>query len=97
MISWGDVYKVAAVMMLIVGVPMAQAMYGDWAQQIVVQLSVFQAIVWITLLLFALEVRKAALGTMEMCGRAGTWRQPAGRRRRKTLSRGPCEVAVKKK
>jgi predicted permease len=48
---------------LVVGVPMAQAMYGDWAQQLVVQLSVFQAIVWITLLLFALEVRKAALGT----------------------------------
>ncbi|RCV15747.1 hypothetical protein SETIT_3G082700v2 [Setaria italica] len=48
---------------LVVGVPMAQAMYGDWGQQLVVQLSVFQAIVWITLLLFALEVRKAALGT----------------------------------
>jgi auxin efflux carrier family len=46
---------------------MAQAMYGDWAQQLVVDLSVFQAIVWITLLLFALEVRKAALGT-EICG-----------------------------
>ncbi|CAM0152548.1 unnamed protein product [Urochloa decumbens] len=46
---------------LVVGVPMARAMYGEWAQQLVVQLSVFQAIVWITLLLFALEVRKAAL------------------------------------
>jgi len=47
---------------------MAQAMYGDWAQQLVVQPSVFQAIVWITLLLFALEVRKAAHRT-EICGR----------------------------
>ncbi|CAN6358071.1 unnamed protein product [Urochloa humidicola] len=46
---------------LVVGVPMARAMYGEWAQQLVVQLSVFQAIVWITLLLLALEVRKAAL------------------------------------
>ncbi|CAN6344821.1 unnamed protein product [Urochloa humidicola] len=32
---------------LVVGVPMARAMYGEWAQQLVVQLSVFQAIVWI--------------------------------------------------
>ncbi|OEL35902.1 Auxin efflux carrier component 5 [Dichanthelium oligosanthes] len=48
---------------LVVGVPMAHAMYGEWAQQLVVQLSVFQAIVGITLILFALEVRKATLGT----------------------------------
>jgi auxin efflux carrier family len=41
---------------------MARAMYGEWAQQLVVQLSVFQAIVWLTLLLFVLEVRKAAIG-----------------------------------
>nr|BAD03063.1 auxin transport protein-like protein [Oryza sativa Japonica Group]BAD16311.1 auxin transport protein-like protein [Oryza sativa Japonica Group] len=41
---------------LIVGVPMARAMYGEWAQQLVV------AIVWFTLLLFVLEVRKAAIG-----------------------------------
>ncbi|KAL6839964.1 hypothetical protein ACP4OV_029774 [Aristida adscensionis] len=47
---------------LVVGVPMARAMYGDWAQQLVVQLSVFQAIVWLTLLLFVLELRKAAIG-----------------------------------
>ncbi|KAL5221313.1 hypothetical protein ABZP36_026026 [Zizania latifolia] len=47
---------------LVVGVPMARAMYGEWAQQLVVQLSVFQAIVWLTLLLFVLEVRKAAIG-----------------------------------
>lgn len=47
---------------LVVGVPMARAMYGESAQQLVVQLSVFQAIVWLTLLLFVLEVRKAAIG-----------------------------------
>ncbi|TKW18509.1 hypothetical protein SEVIR_5G435500v4 [Setaria viridis] len=47
---------------LVVGVPLARAMYGEWAQQLVVQLSVFQAIVWLTLLLFVLEVRKAAIG-----------------------------------
>nr|BAC55665.1 auxin transport protein-like protein [Oryza sativa Japonica Group] len=41
---------------LVVGVPMARAMYGEWAQQLVV------AIVWFTLLLFVLEVRKAAIG-----------------------------------
>ncbi|KAG8078891.1 hypothetical protein GUJ93_ZPchr0007g5485 [Zizania palustris] len=47
---------------LVVGVPLARAMYGEWAQQLVVQLSVFQAIVWLTLLLFVLEFRKAAIG-----------------------------------
>ena len=30
---------------LVVGVPMAQAMYGDWVQQLVVHISIFQAIV----------------------------------------------------
>nr|XP_015621859.1 probable auxin efflux carrier component 5a isoform X2 [Oryza sativa Japonica Group] len=56
---------------LVVGVPMARAMYGEWAQQLVVQLSVFQAIVWLTLLLFVLEVRKAAIG-MYVDAAAGT-------------------------
>ncbi|KAK3137227.1 hypothetical protein QOZ80_5BG0449440 [Eleusine coracana subsp. coracana] len=57
---------------LVVGVPMAQAMYGDWAQQLVVQLSVFQAIVSLTLLLFALEARKAAItgGTQQIASAA---------------------------
>ena len=44
---------------LVVGVPMARAMYGNWAGQIVVQLSIFQAIVWLTSLVVVLEVRKA--------------------------------------
>jgi len=50
-------------------------MYGDW-----VQLSIFQAIVWITLLLFVLKVRKVALGTTEIYGRARMWRRPTVRR-----------------
>ncbi len=44
---------------LVVGMPMARAMYGNWAGQIVVQLSIFQAIVWLTSLVVVLEVRKA--------------------------------------
>lgn len=44
---------------LVVGVPLLNAMYGKWSQDLVVQLSVFQAIVWLTLLLFVLEVRKS--------------------------------------
>ncbi|PWZ31311.1 putative auxin efflux carrier component 5a [Zea mays] len=55
---------------LVVGVPMARAMYGEWAQQLVVQLSVFQAIVWLTLLLFVLETRKAAIGMYVVPGGA---------------------------
>ncbi|XP_052137079.1 probable auxin efflux carrier component 5a [Oryza glaberrima] len=44
---------------LVVGVPMARAMYGNWAGQVVVQLSIFQAIVWLTSHMVVLEVRKA--------------------------------------
>ncbi|KAF2909240.1 hypothetical protein DAI22_11g012150 [Oryza sativa Japonica Group] len=40
---------------LVVGMPMARAMYGNWAGQIVVQLSIFQAIVWLTSLVVVLE------------------------------------------
>ncbi|XP_064963316.1 probable auxin efflux carrier component 5c [Musa acuminata AAA Group] len=35
-------------------------MYGRWAQDIVVQLSVVQGIAWMALLLFALEMKKAS-------------------------------------
>jgi auxin efflux carrier family protein len=51
---------------LVVGVPLLGAMYGPWASQLVVQLSVFQAISWLILLLFVLEVRKAGNGMMEV-------------------------------
>lgn len=51
---------------LVVGVPLLEAMYGPWASQLVVQLAVFQALSWLILLLFVLEVRKAGNGMMEV-------------------------------
>ncbi|XP_072970292.1 auxin efflux carrier component 5-like [Typha angustifolia] len=51
---------------LVVGVPLVSAMYGRWAQDLVVQLSVVQAIVWLTLLLFVLELRKARCDGVEL-------------------------------
>ncbi|XP_074570610.1 auxin efflux carrier component 5-like [Curcuma longa] len=47
---------------LVVGVPLVTAMYGQWAQKVVVQLSVVQAVVWLTLLQFVFEIRKAGCG-----------------------------------
>lgn len=44
---------------LVVGVPLAKAMYGSLGVDLVIQGSVFQAIVWLTLLLFVLEMRRA--------------------------------------
>ncbi|KAI3853575.1 hypothetical protein MKW98_025092 [Papaver atlanticum] len=44
---------------LVVGVPMLRAMYGDRGVNLVVQSSVFQGIVWLSILLFVLEFRKA--------------------------------------
>ncbi|XP_008802247.1 auxin efflux carrier component 5-like [Phoenix dactylifera] len=46
---------------LVVGAPLLNAMYGRWAQDLVVQLSVVQGIVWMTFLLFMLELRKAGI------------------------------------
>lgn len=43
---------------LVVGVPLLKAMYGVMAMDLVVQSSVFQALVWLTLLLFVLEIRR---------------------------------------
>ncbi|XP_059315854.1 auxin efflux carrier component 5-like isoform X2 [Lycium ferocissimum] len=43
---------------LVVGVPLMKAMYGEEAVHLVVQGSVTQAIVWLTILLFVLEVRR---------------------------------------
>ncbi|KAF7817754.1 auxin efflux carrier component 5 [Senna tora] len=42
---------------LVVGVPLIKAMYGNMGVQLVVQSSVVQAIIWLTLLLFVLEFR----------------------------------------
>ncbi|OAY70889.1 putative auxin efflux carrier component 6 [Ananas comosus] len=47
---------------LVVGVPLVRAVYGKWAQDLVVQLAVLQAAVWMPMLLFALELRKMRLG-----------------------------------
>ncbi|KAG6472761.1 hypothetical protein ZIOFF_070239 [Zingiber officinale] len=43
---------------LVVGVPLAMAMYGQWEKEVVVQLSVMQAVVWLRLLQFVFEIRK---------------------------------------
>ncbi|KAM7497659.1 hypothetical protein LguiA_022073 [Lonicera macranthoides] len=44
---------------LVVGVPLIKAMYGPGAVDLVVQGSVVQAIVWLTVLLFVLECRRS--------------------------------------
>ncbi|OWM86133.1 hypothetical protein CDL15_Pgr010957 [Punica granatum] len=46
---------------LVVGVPLIKAMYGQMGVDLVVQSSVVQAIIWLTILLFVLEVRRAGL------------------------------------
>ncbi|XP_056160042.1 auxin efflux carrier component 5-like isoform X2 [Syzygium oleosum] len=46
---------------LVVGVPLLKAMYGSMGVDLVIQGSVFQAIVWLTSLLFVLEMRRAGL------------------------------------
>ncbi|KAF0914445.1 hypothetical protein E2562_028523 [Oryza meyeriana var. granulata] len=44
---------------LVVGVPLLDAMYGKWARDLIVQISVVQIIVYFPLLLLAFEVRRA--------------------------------------
>lgn len=46
---------------LVVGVPLGKAMYGQMGVDLIVQSSVFQAIIWLTLLLFVLEFRRTGL------------------------------------
>uniref|UniRef100_A0A2N9IYM0 Auxin efflux carrier component n=1 Tax=Fagus sylvatica TaxID=28930 RepID=A0A2N9IYM0_FAGSY len=46
---------------LVVGVPLMKAMYGQMAVDMVVQSSIIQAIVWLTLLLFVLEFRRTGI------------------------------------
>ncbi|KAK7243273.1 hypothetical protein RIF29_38066 [Crotalaria pallida] len=46
---------------LVVGVPILKAMYGPLAVDLVVQSSVVQAIIWLTLLLFVLEFRRTGI------------------------------------
>ncbi|XP_011014382.1 PREDICTED: putative auxin efflux carrier component 8 [Populus euphratica] len=47
---------------LVVGVPIIKAMYGTAGVDLVVQSSVIQAIIWLTLLLLVLEFRRTGLG-----------------------------------
>ncbi|XP_047048462.1 probable auxin efflux carrier component 5b [Lolium rigidum] len=44
---------------LLVGAPLMDAMYGKWARDIVVQLSVVQAVLWLPVLLVVFEARQA--------------------------------------
>lgn len=46
---------------LVVGVPLLGAMYGRLAVDLVVQFSVVQAIIWLTVLLFVLEFRRSRI------------------------------------
>ena len=46
---------------LVVGVPMIKPMYGALGEDLVVQSSVVQAIIWLTFLLFVLEFRRTAI------------------------------------
>ncbi|KAL0802086.1 hypothetical protein Bca101_057262 [Brassica carinata] len=46
---------------LVMGIPLLQAMYGDYTQNLMVQLVVLQCIIWYTLLLFLFELRAARL------------------------------------
>ncbi|XP_061357415.1 auxin efflux carrier component 5 isoform X1 [Gastrolobium bilobum] len=58
---------------LVVGVPMVKAMYGPLGVDLVVQASVVQAIIWLTLLLFVLEFRRAGIeGTTTLKSKAKT-------------------------
>ncbi|CAM0952232.1 unnamed protein product [Alopecurus aequalis] len=47
---------------LVVGVPLLDAMYGGWARDLVVQISMVQIIVYFPLLLLAFEARRACGG-----------------------------------
>ncbi|XWS65135.1 hypothetical protein CRYUN_Cryun05aG0065000 [Craigia yunnanensis] len=46
---------------LVVGVPLMRAMYGQTGVDLVVQSSVVQAIIWLTMLLFVLEFRRSGV------------------------------------
>ncbi|XWS58820.1 hypothetical protein CRYUN_Cryun08bG0066600 [Craigia yunnanensis] len=46
---------------LVVGVPLMRAMYGQTGVDLVVQSSVVQAIIWLTILLFVLEFRRSGV------------------------------------
>ncbi|KAJ4955613.1 hypothetical protein NE237_012396 [Protea cynaroides] len=51
---------------LVVGVPLLEAMYGQMSVDLVVQSSVIQGIIWLTILLFVLEFRKTRSDSLSM-------------------------------
>ncbi|WOH14368.1 hypothetical protein DCAR_0933887 [Daucus carota subsp. sativus] len=58
----------------IVGVPILKAMYGSLGEEIVIQSTVLQLIIWVMILLFMLEVRRArqsfeSVSAVEMSGK----------------------------
>lgn len=65
---------------LVLEVPLIDAMYEKWSEELVVHLSLVQAIAWLTVLLFILEMRKAWSGMVE--GGGIGWSE--GRRRKRT-------------
>ncbi|XP_031119189.1 auxin efflux carrier component 6 [Ipomoea triloba] len=46
---------------LVMGIPLLQAMYGEFTQSLMVQLLVLQCIIWYTILLFLFEYRAATI------------------------------------
>ncbi|ESW10744.1 hypothetical protein PHAVU_009G234100 [Phaseolus vulgaris] len=50
---------------LIMGVPLLKAMYGDFTATLMIQIVVFQSVIWYTLLLFMFEYRGAKLLILE--------------------------------
>ena len=50
---------------LIMGVPLLKAMYGDFTATLVIEITVFQIVIWYTVLLFMFEYRAAKLLILE--------------------------------
>jgi len=50
---------------LIMGVPLLKAMYGDFTATLMIQITVFQIVIWYTVLLFMFEYRAAKLLILE--------------------------------
>jgi auxin efflux carrier family len=63
---------------LVVGVPLLYAMYGKWAQDLIVQIAVVQSLVWFPLLLLGFELRKAWVGIPAQGGGASRCSSSSG-------------------
>ncbi|XP_073367272.1 probable auxin efflux carrier component 5b [Aegilops tauschii subsp. strangulata] len=75
---------------LLVGVPLLDAMYGKWAGDIIVQLSVLQVVVWFPLMLIVFEARQAWLEVTSEPADAdqGAREEGGGENGRKTAATG---------